>query len=142
MDITKPVGLFEEEPRVTYCKCDLSKDFAVRDSVMPVLKPFLKQRNVILVNNAGCHSSALVADEKVQANNHGALVRRTFNVNFFAAIDLIECMFEHLDHVVNIASVLSALGLPALSDYSSSKAALTAYHESLYFEIRKRQVCI
>ena len=141
VDIAEPAASnLMSNGTVSFIKCDLSKPNAVLENLVPKLKQYCNGRNIILINNAGCHASAYIRDPSELGKKYepGELVKRTFNVNFFAAVDLIEALFDNIHHVINIASVLSSLGLPALSDYGSSKSALTCYHESLHFEIIQR----
>ena len=87
----------------------------------------------VLVNNAGVGSYGHFAESTE------AVLREVMEVNFFAPAELIRLAMPVLRQgrrpaVVNISSRCGRRGLPAWSEYSASKFALTGLHESLLAE--------
>jgi short-subunit dehydrogenase len=90
----------------------------------------------ILVNNAGVSAMGPFAQ------GDPARLRRIFEVNFFAPLELIRAAIPALaagrrPMVVNVGSILSHVGLPNLSEYSASKFALRGFSEVLRAELRR-----
>jgi short-subunit dehydrogenase len=70
-----------------------------------------------------------------------AEIRKCFEVNFLAAVDGIEWVKERMvargrGTIVGISSIAALRGLPDSGGYSSSKAALSTYLESLRVDLR------
>lgn len=68
--------------------------------------------------------------------------RKLMEVNFFGTLNCINAVEKFLKekkegHVAIVSSVFSYRGLPDLNDYCASKAALSTFAESLYFEFKK-----
>jgi short-subunit dehydrogenase len=88
----------------------------------------------ILINNAGAGaygSTISMPDE---------IVRRVFEVNFFAPLHLCQLTVPHMPAgslVVNIGSVGGQMMLPWMSLYSASKYALTGLTDCLRVELSK-----
>jgi short-subunit dehydrogenase len=93
----------------------------------------------ILVNNAGVGAMGPFTDA-----DPGRL-RRIFEVNFFAPVELIRAALPLLQEgrrpiIVNVASILSHVGLPNISEYSASKFALRGFSEVLRAELHPKGV--
>jgi short-subunit dehydrogenase len=89
----------------------------------------------ILINNAGV--GAYAPSWKMSMED----VRRMFEVNLFAAIDLTQRLTPGMVQrkaglVVNVASIAGKVTLPWFTLYSSSKAALEAFTRGLRVELR------
>src|SRR5208282_3470162 len=87
----------------------------------------------VLVNNAGIGSFGHFADCTED------VLRQIMEVNFFAPAELIRLAIPHLAQgqrpaIVNVASMCGRRGLPAWSEYSASKFALTGLTEALRAE--------
>jgi NAD(P)-dependent dehydrogenase (short-subunit alcohol dehydrogenase family) len=88
----------------------------------------------VLVNNAGIPKRRRVQDltpdvvEAVMALNYFSPIRLT--------LALLPRLIERDGHVVNISSVAARLGPPGEAAYSASKAALTAWSESMAVDLR------
>ncbi|MEX0664531.1 MAG: SDR family oxidoreductase [Acidimicrobiia bacterium] len=88
----------------------------------------------VLINNAGIpkrrHVTRLTPDESetVMRINYFSPVRLT--------IALLPGLIERKGHIVNISSVAARLGPPIESCYAASKAALTAFSESMAVDLR------
>jgi short-subunit dehydrogenase len=84
----------------------------------------------VLINNAGVGSFGHFADSSE------AVLRQVMEVNFFAPAELIRRALPILHQgqqpaVVNIASMCGRRGLPAWTEYSASKFALSGLTEAL-----------
>ena len=98
----------------------------------------------IIINNAGY----LV--NKPFTSTTGFDIDRTFKVNLFAPITIMQKMFPFLDdakrcHIVNIGSmggVQGSVKFPGLSAYSASKAALASLTECLAEEYKEANVFV
>ncbi|HVS36095.1 MAG TPA: SDR family NAD(P)-dependent oxidoreductase [Gemmataceae bacterium] len=90
----------------------------------------------VLINNAGVASAGHFAD------GTEAVLRRVMEVNFFAPAELIRLAIPALTRgrkpaVVNIASMCGRRGMPAWTEYSSSKFALCGLTEALRAELSR-----
>ncbi len=84
----------------------------------------------VLINNAGVASWAHFADSTE------AILRQVMEVNFFAPAELIRRAIPMLTRgnqpaVVNVASMCGRRAMPAWSEYSASKYALSGLTEAL-----------
>lgn len=90
----------------------------------------------ILVNNAGIVSGKNFIDlEKSD-------VEKTFQVNVFAPFFLAQSAAKSMirrneGHIINLCSASSLVGVPKLSDYAASKAAILSMDESLRLELKE-----
>lgn len=90
----------------------------------------------LLINNAG-----IVFSEKITNINQNHL-EKTFAINTLSPILLInfflpEMIKKNNGHIVNITSASSFTGVPKLSTYAASKAALENFNESLRLEVQE-----
>lgn len=88
----------------------------------------------LLVNNAGISASGEFASGSPE------VLRKIFEVNFFAALELTRLAIPSLASgrtpmVVNVGSILGHRGIPFTSDYCASKFALTGWSQSLRAEL-------
>jgi short-subunit dehydrogenase len=88
----------------------------------------------ILINNAGINAHGRFATASPDR------LRPIFEVNFFAAVELIRAALPVLRNgrqpmIVNIGSILGKRGCPHKSEYSASKFALHGFSESLRAEL-------
>ena len=94
----------------------------------------------VLVNNAGIpkrrHVTRLTPDE----------VEAVMRINYFSPVRLtlalLPGLIERDGRIVNISSVAARLGPPIESAYSASKAALTAFSESMFVDLRDTNVMV
>ncbi len=104
----------------------------------------LSERNYIdvLVNNAGYLVNKPFVDLTMDD------WQNTFDVNLFSSVKLIKMLFPYFNrkassHIVNIASmggVQGTIKFPGLSAYSSSKAAVNVFTESLAAEFQDENI--
>lgn len=95
----------------------------------------------VLVNNAGLGWTGLVEDMP------GERVRRLFEVNVMALIDLTQRMLPGMlarrrGHVVNVASIASWVATPPLTVYSATKFAVQGFSDGLRREMAGRGVAV
>jgi short-subunit dehydrogenase len=88
----------------------------------------------VLINNAGVGSWCHFAESSEE------ILRRVFEVNFFAPAELIRLAIPVLHKgrqpaIVNVASMCGRRGIPAWSEYSASKFALCGLTEALRGEM-------
>jgi short-subunit dehydrogenase len=90
----------------------------------------------VLVNNAGVGAMGWFADATEER------LRRIFEVNFFAAVELTRLLLPELRRgrnpmLVNVSSVVGRRGLPGGAEYAASKFALTGWSESVRPELAR-----
>jgi short-subunit dehydrogenase len=95
----------------------------------------------VLVNNAGVASWAHFADSSE------AILRQVMEVNFFAPAELIRLAIPILVNgrqpaIVNVGSMCGRRGMPAWSEYSASKFALSGLTEALRGELARFDIDI
>ena len=88
----------------------------------------------ILINNAGVGAMGLFLKAEE------ALIRRIFEVNFFAATELTRLALPHFRHgknamIVNVSSILGRRAIPGCTEYCASKFALAGWSEGLRAEL-------
>lgn len=104
----------------------------------------------ILVNNAGILKENLVGGNN-SSQVEGNVLRDTFEVNFFAVIELTQALLPLIKRskagrIVNLSSILASLSLHSMPDspieqaksvaYNTSKTALNAYTVHLAHELK------
>ncbi|KAH8830328.1 hypothetical protein DL96DRAFT_1592456 [Flagelloscypha sp. PMI_526] len=121
-----------ENYNITFYKCDVSKWEEV-EAVAKKIKEEIGDPTVI-VNNAG-----IVRGKPILELSEGD-IRETFGVNTLAHWWTLKAFLPAMvkakaGHIVTIASNLGLIGVPGLSDYCASKAAVNNLHESLRYEL-------
>ena len=92
----------------------------------------------VLVNNAGIPKRRKVQEltpdvvESVMAINYFSPIRLT--------LALLPTLIERDGHIVNISSIAARLGPPGEASYGASKAAITAWSESMAVDLRDTNV--
>ena len=72
-------------------------------------------------------------------------IRQIMEINFFVTMNSINSIYEYFSEkksgqISIISSVAGYRGLPAAGAYSASKSALSSFTESLYFEMKRKNV--
>ncbi len=93
----------------------------------------------VLINNAGVGAMGWFAEASAER------LRRIFEVNFFAAVELTRLALPHLRRgrqpmLVNVSSVVGRRGLPGGAEYAASKFALTGWSESIRPELAREGI--
>ncbi|MEE8471371.1 MAG: SDR family NAD(P)-dependent oxidoreductase [Dehalococcoidia bacterium] len=124
-------------PASTAEVCDISNNTRVNEMIQSVHE---RHGSIdILVNNAGMmivKSFNELAEEEFS---------RQMDVNFYGAVSLIRSVVPIMQRrgkgvIINVASVGGKLVVPGTTAYSASKAALYAFSESLYYELKDKGI--
>ncbi|MDB3887955.1 SDR family NAD(P)-dependent oxidoreductase [Candidatus Pelagibacter sp.] len=106
-----------------------------------VAKKIIEQFNNIdiCVFGTGMH------DPKSEKRFNLDKIRKIMEVNYFGTMNSINSIYEYFSDKKNgqisiISSVAGYRGLPAAGAYCASKAALTSFAESLYFDMQMKNV--
>ena len=99
----------------------------------------------ILENFGGldiCLFSSGTYDPKNEKSIDTDKIKNVIKVNFFGVIDCVKTVEDYFKnkksgHVSIVSSIASYRGLPNSSGYGPSKAALTNFSESIYFDFKK-----
>lgn len=89
-----------------------------------------------LINNAGITLQKSIESHSIED------WRRVFDLNFWATVSMCQAFLPVLKeqsraNIVNISSMAACYGMPSQSSYSSSKAAVQAFSESLRAELSR-----
>ena len=74
-------------------------------------------------------------------------IKKTFDINFFGTVNCVKAVEHYFKdkkegHLSIVSSIAGYRGLPNSSGYGPSKAALTNFTESIYFDFKKYNVSI
>jgi NAD(P)-dependent dehydrogenase (short-subunit alcohol dehydrogenase family) len=126
------------EPPAVAVQADVTDDAAVRAAVASAAEQL--GGIDVLVNNAG-----IPKRRKVQALTPD-VVESVMAINYFSPIRLtlalLPTLIERKGRVVNISSIAARLGPPGEASYAATKAALTAWSESMAIDLRDTDVGI
>ncbi|VUC31087.1 unnamed protein product [Clonostachys rosea] len=133
LDVQDPPDSLKDLHQTHFYKCDISKPEAIA-AVADAIRNELGHPT-ILINNAGiAHWCSILelSDEALQ---------KLFAINCFAhwytVKQFLPDMIEHdKGHVITVASSASFIAVANASDYSSSKSAIRAFHETLGTELK------
>ncbi|XP_022335580.2 short-chain dehydrogenase/reductase 3-like [Crassostrea virginica] len=125
--------------KCSYMICDVSKSQEIYNNYADIKKKIGPV--TLLVNNAGIvHGKQIVdiQDEDIQ---------KTLSVNAMAHIWTIKAVLPDMiesnrGHLVSISSVLGLLGMRGISDYCSSKFAISGLMEALHWEVADHNIHI
>lgn len=122
------------DQRLVNLKCDLA-DFDALEVVIEKIKGILGSQSVdLLICNAAMRTPYCNFE---LADPHAT--RRLFQVNTFTPLRLCQslvCSSKNKSYVVVVSSILGILAPAKIAGYAASKAALTAYFQSLQHEAR------
>ena len=95
----------------------------------------------VLINNAGIGLQADVLE------THDEDIRLLFEVNYFAMVHLTREALKHMAErgkgaIINVSSCAARHGLPGMSTYASTKAAMHVFSQSLRLEARSMGVSV
>jgi uncharacterized protein len=130
---------YPNAPEPTYKSCDVSDNESVIE-----LRDFCltKYRGVdILINNAGI---GVYGSFDLTSNDD---FHNIMNVNFFGAVNCTKAFLpsfklRNSGIIANMSSLAGIHGVPYLSAYSASKAAIVAFSESLRAELKDKNISI
>jgi short-subunit dehydrogenase len=124
-------------PASTAETCDISNHEQVGQMIKAVHE---HHRTIdILVNNAAIMSVKMFKDLSDDE------FKRHMDVNYYGPVSLIRAVIPIMEKqgkgvIINIASVGAKLVVPGTSAYSASKAAIHAFSEALYYELKDRGI--
>tara|TARA_Y100001970_G_scaffold220744_1_gene271217 strand:+ start:5118 stop:5870 length:753 start_codon:yes stop_codon:yes gene_type:complete len=92
-----------------------------------------------------CLFSSGTYEPKDEQNIDPDKIKNVINVNFLGVIDCVKTVEEYFKnkksgHISIVSSIAGYRGLPNSSGYGPSKAALTNFSESIYFDFKKYNV--
>jgi len=122
------------EGRACIFTCDVRERDRVHAAAREVLEAFSVVDLLILSAGIGLPTEVMEFG--------AAHVEETFKTNLFGALYWIEALLPHLQEhggmIVGLSSLAGYRGLPGSAAYCASKAALTAFLESLRVDLRRR----
>ncbi|GAP87191.1 hypothetical protein SAMD00023353_2300730 [Rosellinia necatrix] len=133
LDIQNMPKLMETNPRIRFYECDVTSSESVAKAADAVRQQM--GHPSILINNAGITRPSTIL--KISES----FLRKIFAVNTLSHWFTVQQFLPHMiqmnkGHIVTVASLASFVALPTGADYSASKAAALAFHESLTCELR------
>ena len=89
-----------------------------------------------------CLFSSGTYEPKDEQNIDPDKIKNVININFFGVIDCVKAVEKYFKdkksgHISIVSSIAGYRGLPNSSGYGPSKAALTNFSESIYFDFKK-----
>ena len=92
-----------------------------------------------------CLFSSGTYDPKTEQKIDSDKIKNVINVNFFGVVDSVKSVEDFFKerksgHISIVSSIAGYRGLPNSSGYGPSKAALTNFTESIYFDFKKHNV--
>ena len=113
-------------------------DVTDRSQINSVFQNILKEFGNIDV----CLFSSGTYEPKDEQNIDPDKIKNVINVNFLGVIDCVKAVEEYFKnkktgHISIVSSIAGYRGLPNSSGYGPSKAALTNFCESIYFDFKK-----
>ena len=128
----------EANPGMDSIELDIADSASIRRVSAELISRYPKLN--VLINNAGIMQVDDVADYV-----DDELISSTITTNLIGPIRLTGSLIEHLKKqesaaVLNVSSVLGFVPMAIAAVYSSTKAALHSYTQSLRFKLRKTRV--
>ena len=123
-----------ENPNIVSYPLDVTN----RNQINEVFKNILKEFNELDV----CLFSSGTYEPKDEQSIDPEKIKNVINVNFLGVIDCVNSVEEYFKtkksgHISIVSSIAGYRGLPNSSGYGPSKAALTNFSESIYFDFKK-----
>ena len=120
-------------------QCDVSELEQVEDLRRTVEEAF--GRCDVLINNAGVAGGGPFAELPIER------VEKVVRINYLGVLYCTKAFLPMMldagrGHVVNVASLAGRYAVPGSSVYSSTKHALVAFSEALYYELSPRGVLV
>jgi len=117
--------------------CDITNKNQINETFNKIIKEF-GDLNL-------CLFSSGTYDPKNEKNINTEKIQEVFNVNFFGVVACIKAVEKYFKnkksgHISIVSSIAGYRGLPNSSGYGPSKAALTNFAESIYFDFKKYNV--
>ncbi len=118
-------------------------DVTQKDQIAIVFKNIVKDFGDLDI----CLFSSGTYDPKTEQKIDPEKIKNVINVNFFGVVDCVKTVEDYFKSKKNgqisiVSSIASYRGLPNSSGYGPSKAALTNFTESIYFDFKKHNIKI
>ena len=128
----------EANPGMDSIELDIADPASIRRVSAELISRYPKLN--ILINNAG-----IMYVDEVAGDVDDEIISSTITTNLIGPIRLTGSLIEHLKKqesaaVLNVSSVLGFVPMAIAAVYSSTKAALHSYSQSLRFKLRKTRV--
>ena len=120
-----------------FYQCDVSNYKQVKN-VFNKIKEHYKKID-ILVNNAGFGVHKNFLDQTIKE------IEEQMKVNYFGTVYCIKESINAMEkdsHIVNVSSIVGLAGFPKSSAYSAAKFALVGLSESLYYDLKEKNINI
>ena len=116
-------------------------DVTNRDQINKVFKSILNEFGDLDI----CLFSSGTYEPKDEQSIDPDKIKNVMNVNFLGVIDCVKAVEDYFKnkksgHISIVSSIAGYRGLPNSSGYGPSKAALTNFSESIYFDFKKYKV--
>tara|TARA_B100000989_G_C19488226_1_gene448504 strand:+ start:169 stop:921 length:753 start_codon:yes stop_codon:yes gene_type:complete len=116
-------------------------DVTNRDQINKVFKSILNEFGDLDI----CLFSSGTYEPKDEQSIDPDKIKNVMNVNFLGVIDCVKAVEDFFKnkqsgHISIVSSIAGYRGLPNSSGYGPSKAALTNFSESIYFDFKKYKV--
>ena len=123
-----------QDPNIKSFPLDVTK----RDQIENVFKKILNDFGELDL----CLFSSGTYEPKDEQSIDPDKIKNVINVNFLGVIDCVKTVEEYFKkkksgHISIVSSIAGYRGLPNSSGYGPSKAALTNFSESIYFDFKK-----
>ncbi|KAF2966599.1 hypothetical protein GQX73_g6978 [Xylaria multiplex] len=133
LDIQDLPKSMEKDARIHFFRCDVTSSESVAEAADAIRREV--GHPSILINNAGITSPMAILKMPE------SYLRKIFAVNSLSHWFTVQQFLPHMielnkGHVVTVASIASFVALPTAADYSATKAAALAFHESLTSELK------
>ncbi len=116
-------------------------DVTEKDQIVKVFKNILNEFGDLDI----CLFSSGTYDPKNEKTIDADKIKNVISVNFFGVVDCVKTVENFYKkrksgHISIVSSIAGYRGLPNSSGYGPSKAALTNFSESIYFDFKKYKV--
>jgi len=129
--------LSDKHPNIESFPLDVTDSNKCNSVFKDVIKKF--ENIEICIFGTGMH------DPKSERQFNLEKIKKIMEVNFFGTMNSINSIYDYYKEkksgqISIISSVAGYRGLPAAGAYCASKSALTSFTESLYFEMKKKNI--
>ena len=134
------VGIIEDAGgKAAAVQCDVSELSQVEDLRRNVEETY--GRCDVLINNAGVAGGGSFAELSIER------IEKVVGINYLGVLSCTKAFLPMMlaagrGHVVNIASLAGRYAVPGSSVYSSTKHAVVAFSEALYYEVAPQGVLV
>ena len=126
-----------EDKNIFAFPCDVTNKNQINETFEQIIKKF-GDLDI-------CLFSSGTYDPKNEKNINAEKIKEVIKVNFFGVVECIEAVEKYFKNkksgqISIVSSIAGYRGLPNSSGYGPSKAALTNFTESIYFDFKKHNV--